>query len=169
MEGEEENNAIRCGKGRSSGLEIAGQARAGVTDRCITSTTIEVTAEGTRKEEGRVVRIRSSPSSRRPETFPIFLQIVHLQSSRMRSKYRVIQQVSDLAWVNLDLDVPVTFPSCSAYSVYLSSAQADSAMEQSKSKYIKPTLFRDLLNNPVEWSGIACLQLLRMLCCHPIS
>ena len=61
-------------------------AGAGVTDRCITSTTIEVTAEGTRKEEGRVVRIRSSPSSRRPETFPIFLQIVHLQSSRMRSK-----------------------------------------------------------------------------------
>ena len=36
--------------------------------------------------------------------------------------YRVIQQVSDLGWVDFDLDGQLNLISCSAYSAYLSSA-----------------------------------------------
>ena len=36
--------------------------------------------------------------------------------------YSVIQQVSDLGWVDVYLDVPVILPSCFAHSAFLSSA-----------------------------------------------
>ena len=39
--------------------------------------------------------------------------------------YWVIQQVSDLGWVDSDLNVPAILPSCFAHSAYLSSAQAE--------------------------------------------
>ena len=37
--------------------------------------------------------------------------------------HRVIQQVSDLGWVDFVLDVPLILPGCSALSAYLSSDQ----------------------------------------------
>ena len=39
--------------------------------------------------------------------------------------YTVIQQVSDLGFVDLDLDVPTILPSCFAHSAYLSSVYAE--------------------------------------------
>ena len=39
--------------------------------------------------------------------------------------YRVAHHVSDLCWVDFDFDVTLILTSCSAYSAYLSSAQAE--------------------------------------------
>ena len=50
--------------------------------------------------------------------------------------YGVIQQVSDLAWIDFDLDVPVILPSCSAHSANLSSAQEVSGRQKIK---VNPT------------------------------
>ena len=52
-----------------------------------------------------------------------------ISNSQLVSKsviYRVAHHVSDLGWVDLDLDKPLILLSCAAYSAYLSSAQAES-------------------------------------------
>ena len=44
-------------------------------------------------------------------------------------KYRVAQHVSDLSWVDFDMDVPLILPSRSAHSADPTSAQAESGRQ----------------------------------------
>ena len=55
--------------------------------------------------------------------------------------YRVAHHVSDLGWVDFDLDVPLYSLTCSAHSASLSSAQAESGrqiVKLPKSKSTQP-------------------------------
>ena len=44
-------------------------------------------------------------------------------------EYRVAHRVSDLGWVDFDLDIPLIFPNCYAHSAYLSSAQSETGKQ----------------------------------------
>ena len=54
-------------------------------------------------------------------------------------KYRVSQQVSDLGWVDFDLDVPLMLHRCSAHSAYLSSAKQNQASSGTAKIKVNPT------------------------------
>ena len=66
--------------------------------------------------------------------------------------YRVIQQVSDLGWVDFDLDVPIILLSWFAHSAYLSSEvqKAEVGRQWNNQNQVNPTQMRDLLNHTVD-------------------
>ena len=64
----------------------------------------------------------------------------------METENRVIQQVSDLGWIDFDLDVPAILPYCFAHSAYLCSlGRSEQTVKQPKSKTNQPRL-----NHPVD-------------------
>ena len=60
--------------------------------------------------------------------------------------YRVIQQVFDLGWVDINLHVPVILPSCFAHY----QPRQKWEKQWNSQNRINPTQVRDLLNHPVQ-------------------
>ena len=72
--------------------------------------------------------------------------------------YRVSQQVSDLGWVDFDLDVPLIMPSFSASSATFPSAQAESGGQRNSQNQSQP--------NPGQRPAVSLSTLMKFLDSH---